>query len=237
MRRGNRQSRHSSTFTWFYEMNADATLKPITKQILGVMAIKKHQEVEIDGEHVVRVQASRAEIAEWTGHHTVTISHELKGARQAGWLEACVRGNGAGKKGVYLLTYPEKGSDVTTKRVATSLQEGQSRDYRKGSQNFANQQVEASQNAQVPEVLEGTEGTCRASRTRVTRAPRATQKKNEKPAGLAHRDKAAAIRDCRLCDDRGGIGLRAGPFITCPHDVEEIARLERYHEMQESEGA
>ena len=50
------------------------------------------------------------------------------------------------------------------------------------------------------------------------------------------RDLDAVIRKCGPCDDRGYIGLRAGPFINCPHDAQEIARLERYHhEKQESE--
>jgi hypothetical protein len=43
-----------------------------------------------------------------------------------------------------------------------------------------------------------------------------------------------AIRDCGLCDDRGGYGLRAGPFITCPHDKKRIDELEAYHQARES---
>jgi hypothetical protein len=43
----------------------------------------------------------------------------------------------------------------------------------------------------------------------------------------ARRDKV--IRDCGLCDDRGYIGLRAGPFIRCPHSAKRIDELERYY--------
>jgi hypothetical protein len=107
-RRGNRQSRHTSKFTWFYEMNADPTLKPIVKQILGVLAMKKGNERDLDGQQVVIVKASHSEIAEWTGHHKVTISNQLKAADQAGWIEVYDRGDGAGNKSTYLLTYPEK---------------------------------------------------------------------------------------------------------------------------------
>jgi hypothetical protein len=47
----------------------------------------------------------------------------------------------------------------------------------------------------------------------------------------ARRDEA--IRNCGLCDDRGGVGLRAGPFIKCPHDKKRIDELERAAERQE----
>lgn len=40
-------------------------------------------------------------------------------------------------------------------------------------------------------------------------------------------DRDEIIRLCRLCDDRGYIGLRAGPFINCPHDRKAIEALER----------
>jgi hypothetical protein len=43
-----------------------------------------------------------------------------------------------------------------------------------------------------------------------------------------------AIRLCRLCDDRGGFGLRVGPFIKCPHDKKRIDELEAYHRARES---
>jgi len=43
----------------------------------------------------------------------------------------------------------------------------------------------------------------------------------------ATRDRDEIIRLCRLCDDRGYIGLRAGPFINCPHDRKAIEALER----------
>jgi hypothetical protein len=48
----------------------------------------------------------------------------------------------------------------------------------------------------------------------------------------ARRDEA--IRKCGLCDDRGGVGLRAGPFIKCPHDKQRIDELEEYHQARES---
>lgn len=51
----------------------------------------------------------------------------------------------------------------------------------------------------------------------------------------ARRD--AAIRNCGLCDDRGGVGLRAGPFIKCPHDKKRIDELEQYHRAREIESA
>jgi hypothetical protein len=47
MRRGSRQSRHSTKFRWFYDMNADPLLKPIVKQILGALALKKGDEVDL----------------------------------------------------------------------------------------------------------------------------------------------------------------------------------------------
>jgi hypothetical protein len=36
-----------------------------------------------------------------------------------------------------------------------------------------------------------------------------------------------ATRLCRLCDDRGYIGLRAGLFTNCPHDPKAVEALER----------
>ena len=42
------------------------------------------------------------------------------------------------------------------------------------------------------------------------------------------RERDEAIRLCRCgCDSRGYIGLRAGPFIRCPHSQERIEELER----------
>jgi len=243
MRRGNRQSRHSAKFKWFYEMNADTTLKPTTKRIVGVMAMKKGDEVEIDGERVVRVKASYPEIAEWTGHHKNTVYDHLHRADRAGWVEVIAVGDGSGRrKNEYLLTYPAADlvSHVTDPSSFTSPIPRKSCDLPLVSQKFANQQVEASKNAQVLEDLEGTESTGTASRTRVTRAPRAPAQKKNENAGASETERARrdkAIRDCGLCDDRGGVGLRAGPFIICPHDKKRIDELERDYEMQESEGA
>lgn len=36
-----------------------------------------------------------------------------------------------------------------------------------------------------------------------------------------------AIRRCGLCDNRGYIGLAAGPFVSCPHDRKQIEELEQ----------
>jgi hypothetical protein len=182
-------------------MNADTTLKPITKQILGVLAMKKGNEVEHDGERVVMVKASHSEIAELTGHHKVTISKQLKVADQRGWIEVYARGDGAGNKSTYIVTYPEKVSHVTTERLAVSLPKGKPRDYRKVSQKSANQQVEASGSAQVPEVLEGTEGTGTAPRARVTRAPRTAPKKNENTP--QPRPEPGRSPRCNVCLDSG----------------------------------
>jgi hypothetical protein len=220
MRRGNRQSRHSAKFAWFYEMNADRTLKPITKQILGVLAMKQGNEVELDGERVVRAKASHSEIAELTGHHKVTIYKQLKVADRHGWIEVYERGDGAGNKSAYVFTYPEKVSQVTAERSATSLPKGKPSDCRKVSQNFANQQVEPSKNAQVPEVLEGTEGTCNAPRARVTRAPRAAPKKNENSQPLPE---PARSHRCNVCRDTGIVLLADGTpghrqVRICHHD-------------------
>jgi hypothetical protein len=190
---------------WFYEMNADPTLKPITKQILGVLAMKKGNEIDLDGERVVKVKASHSEIAEWTGHHKVTISNQLKVAVQHGWIEVAVRGDGAGNKSTYLFAYPEKVSDVTTERLATSLPKGKSSDYRKVSQKSSNQQLEAPQCAQVPEVLEGTEGTGTARRARVTRAPRTASPKKQVRSDYAPDEVGKPVDQldwsCGVCHD------------------------------------
>jgi hypothetical protein len=235
MRRGSRQSRHSSTFTWYYRMTADPTLKSTTKHILGVLALKKHNEVELDGESVVKVTASYPEIAELTGLHKDTVHDHMHRAERAGWVEVIGVGDGSGRrKNTYILAYPGAnlvGRVTDTSSVVSPIPR-RSCDLDLVGRNFADPQVEATQNAQVLEVSEGTESTGTASRTRVTRAPRAP---SEKKNGRAGRDKA--IRDCGLCDDRGGVGLRAGPFISCPHDKKRIDELERSYEMQESEGA
>lgn len=54
--------------------------------------------------------------------------------------------------------------------------------------------------------------------------------------GAAHHPNAdEAIRLCRLCDDRGYIGLRAGPFVTCPHNPKQIQQLENQYENADAE--
>jgi hypothetical protein len=50
---------------------------------------------------------------------------------------------------------------------------------------------------------------------------------------LARRDEQ--IRLCGLCDVRGYVGLRAGPFINCPHSKKRIDELERHYETEEIE--
>jgi hypothetical protein len=49
----------------------------------------------------------------------------------------------------------------------------------------------------------------------------------------AARDAEEAIRRCGLCDNRGYIGLRAGPFISCPHDKKLIDQMEHEYEAAE----
>ena len=51
--------------------------------------------------------------------------------------------------------------------------------------------------------------------------------------GAPSRTDTDAIRNCHLCDDRGYIGLRAGPFIQCPHNPQKIQQLEHEYEAAE----
>ena len=171
----NRESRFSSKFRWYYAMNADTTLKGTVKQILGVLAMKQGNEVDLDGQKVVKIRAiSQAQIAELTGHDEKTVRTVLKVADRAGWIEVYQRGDGAGNKCVYVLTWPEKAGDVTRERRATSPGKGGPRDPEKAGVHFAKPQVAASQKVQVLEVPESTESTSTpAARSRVTRAPRA----------------------------------------------------------------
>jgi hypothetical protein len=167
-------------------MNADPALKPLTQKILGVLVMKKGNEVEVDGEKVVRVKASYPEIAEWTGHHKDTVADHMRRADRAGWVEVTAPGDGSGRKNTYLLTYPAADlvGQVTHPSSVTRPTPRRSSDLPLVGQKNTNQQVEASQDAQVPQVLKGTEGTRIASRTRVTRAPRAAtpnQKDTTKP--------------------------------------------------------
>ena len=60
------------------------------------------------------------------------------------------------------------------------------------------------------------------ARARVNGAPRAAATVGDE-----------AIRRCGLCDDRGYIGLRAGPFVTCPHDKKLIDEMEHEYEAAE----
>jgi hypothetical protein len=62
---------------------------------------------------------------------------------------------------------------------------------------------------------------CRAARLAAFAYDRAVQARN--------RERDEAIRRCRICDDRGYVGLAAGPFITCPHDPQRVEELERHH--------
>jgi hypothetical protein len=57
-------------------------------------------------------------------------------------------------------------------------------------------------------------------------ALRLWEKNSEKRAADAQRNRDETIRKCRLCDDRGYVGLSAGPFIRCPHDPGLVDELQ-----------
>jgi hypothetical protein len=50
---------------------------------------------------------------------------------------------------------------------------------------------------------------------------------------IANRQADEQIRLCGLCDNRGYIGLNAGPFVKCPHDKKRIDEMEHEYEAAE----
>lgn len=234
------KSRHGSKFRWIYAVGADLSLKPSTKLILVLAALKKGTQAELDGEPVVTFKASYTEIAEWTGLHRVTVINEIKAAELAGWIERDTIGGEKGRNtNTYVLAMPttptvppvRRGSHATTRGVVTPLPEGLSRHYQRGSQaryNTAGQEL-----ANSAEVLEEPEGSEKnkfcapapRSRSLDARGPRGRglPKNNTTPTTTLDIDDGQYCQHCIWDADYGDDGLY---LVTQPSKLKKMGQPE-----------